>query len=159
MSDQVFIYTMNQGGTIGKWSRYVFPFIIQWFAHFKDDLYLRAGDVVYKVDEKAQDDDGVVFNSVIQWPWLDFRKPGVDKMLTGFDVVCDGAFSIEVGYNQADKNAFTDPFDVPGDTLTGQIIPLPVTAPTMSIRLTYQSDQSWIWEAMQLYVQDMEVAK
>lgn len=160
MSDQVFIYTMNQGrGTQGRWSRYVFPFTIQVFAHLRDDLYLRHGDTVSKVVEGELYDDNVAFEGVIQWPWLDFRSPGRDKLMMGFDIVGEGTVSVEVGYDQTNLDGFTTSFAIPEDSAPGQIIPLPVTAPSFSIRLTYDGGQAWEWNALQLYLQDFHLGK
>ena len=159
MSDQVFVYTMNQGGNRGRWSRYVFPWVIEHFVMLQDNLYLRHADIVSKVVEGALDDAGVNFTSIVQWPWLDFGKPGVSKMMVGFDIVGVGAPSIEVGYDQSTLAAFTTPFAIPEDSAPGQIIPLPVTAPSFSIKLTYTSDTDWEWSALQIYVQDHAVGK
>jgi len=148
---------MNQGGRRGKWSRYQFPFTIEHFAQLRGDLYLRHGDKVSKVVKDEQYDDGVSFNSVIQWPWLNFRSPGRDKMMMGFDNVGEGVASIEVGFNQSDLTAFTAPFDIPADSVPGEIIPLPVSGPTFSIKLTYKSDQIWEWNALQVYVEDTAI--
>ena len=144
---------------MGRWSHYIFPFTIQHFAHFKDTLYLRHGDKVSKVIEAHAYDDGQDFESVIQWPWLDFGSPGRDKQMMGFDNVGDGVASIEVGYNQANIAAFTESFEIPADSEPGQIIPLPITAPSFSVRLTYKSTEKWEWMAMQMYVQDLALGK
>ena len=159
MSNEVWVYTMNQGGKSGRWSHYCFPFTIEHFAHLRGTLYMRHGDKVSKAVEHEQYDDGASFDSVIQWPWLDFGSPGRDKMMVGFDNVGDGIASIEVGYNQADLAAFTPAFDIPADTEPGQIIPLPVTAPSFSIKLTYNSVQAWEWMALHVYIQDMALGK
>ena len=159
MSNEVYIFTMNKGGTRGKWSHYVFPFVIEHFAHLRGNLYMRHEDKVSKAVEHEKFDDGQSWDSVIQWPWLDFKKPGRDKQMMGFDNIGEGFGSIEVGFNQADLNAFTTPFDIPEDSAPGEIIPLPVTAPSLSIRLTYKSNQIWEWNALQIYVEDMDIGK
>jgi len=159
MSNEVWIYTMNQGGKIGRWSHYRFPWTIEHFAHLKDTLYMRHADTVEKAVEHEQFDDGATWDAVIQWPWLDFGSPGRNKLMMGFDNVGDGIASIEIGYNQANLSAFTTAFDIPADTEPGQIIPMPITAPTFSVKLTYQSDQAWEWMALQVYIEEMDVGK
>jgi hypothetical protein len=94
-TDTVFVYTMNKGIQGGAWGRYVFPFTIEHFAHLDNTLYLRHVDDVSFVIEGATDDDGVGFEGIIQWPWLDFGQPGVNKMLQGFEVVGTGTASIK----------------------------------------------------------------
>jgi len=154
-TNQVFIYTMNRGINQGAWSRYVFPWNIEHFAHLQNNLYARHGDSVSVVVNDSLTDDGTPFDGVIQWPWLDFGAPGVNKMLTGFDIVGEGTSSIEIGYDQTALGSFTTAYPIPVDTYPGQIIALPVMAPSMSVRLTYDGGQAWQWNALSLYLQDM----
>jgi len=153
-TDTVFIYTMNKGVQGGAWTRYVFPFTIEHFAHLANTLYMRHEDDVSFVIEGATDDDGVGYQGVIQWPWLDFGQPGVTKMLEGFDIVGEGTSSIEIGYDQTAAGSFTTPYPIPVDSYPGMIIPLPVSAPSLSVRLTYDMDQAWQWNALSLYLHD-----
>lgn len=91
---------------------------------------------------------------LIQWPWLDFGEPGRDKQLVGFDLVGEGRGAVQVGYDQRHLEAFTPAFVIEHiDTLPGQVIPLPVTAPTLSFRLTFER-APWKWEASTIYVAD-----
>ena len=53
---EAFVCTVN-GAKDKSWSRYVFPYAItDWTIH-DNDLYLRAGDLVWKFDEDQVDDD------------------------------------------------------------------------------------------------------
>lgn len=156
-TDTVFVYTMNRGVQGGAWSRYVFPWTCEHFAHLENTLYVRHGDDVSFVIEGATDDDGTGFTGVIQWPWLDFGQPGVNKHMIGFDIVGDGTSSIEIGYDQTNLGTFTTSYPIPVDTYPGQIIPLPLQAPSMSVKLTYDTDQAWQWNALNLYLQDQRV--
>ena len=127
-TDTVFIYTMNRGVQGGAWSRYVFPFTIEHFSHLENTLYLRHGDDISFVIEGAIDDDGVGYEGVIQWPWLDFEQPGVTKQLREFDFVGTGTASIEFGYDQTNLGTFTAPYAIPADTYPGQVIPFGLMA-------------------------------
>lgn len=155
-TDTIFVYTMNRGGTQGgAWSRYVYPFTVEHFAHLGNKLYMRYEDTVAYVVEGQFDDDGVGYEGVIQWPWLDFEQPGVTKQLLGFDIVGHGTSSIEIGYDQSNWGTFTTKYAIPVDTYPGQVIPLPLMAPSMSVKLTYDASQEWQWNALNLYLQDM----
>jgi len=154
-TDQVFIYTMNRGVQGGAWGRYIFPFTIEHFAQLENTLYMRHGDDVSFTLLDQVDDDGVPFDGVIQWPWLDFNQPGVNKNLVGFDIVNEeGVCTVEIGYNQAQGGYFTEPYLIPEDTVPGQIIAIPVQAPSFSVRLTYAGSQNWQWNAFQLWLDD-----
>ena len=157
-TDTVFIYTMNRGVSQGAWSRYVFPFTCEHFAHLESTLYIRHGADVSLVVEGGTDDDGTGFEGVIQWPWLDFGQPGVTKMLIGFDIVGNGTSSIQFGYDQSNFGTFTTAYAIPADTYWGgQMIPFPLTAPAMSVKLTYDGNQDWQWNALNLYLSDQRV--
>lgn len=151
----VFVYTMNRGVRQGSWTRYQFPWNCEHFAHLKSLLYIRHGDSVSYVQEDALDDNGVDFDGVIQWPWLDFGRPGVNKNMVGFDIVGEGTSSIEIGYDQTNAGYFTASYAISPDTIPGQIIPIPLQAPSLAVRLTYDGGQAWQWNALQLYLQDM----
>jgi hypothetical protein len=141
---------MNAGIQGGAWSRYVFPWTCEHFAHLGSTLYIRHGNDVSYVIEEATNDDGVAFDGVIQWPWLDFGQPGVNKMMHGFDIVGTGVSSIEVGYDQTNFDTFTTAYNIPADTYPGLMIPLPVTAPSLCVKLTYSdrdTDNNFLLES------------
>ena len=154
-----FVLTMNGGK--GKWSRYTFPFPVDAFVQMDDKLYIRSGDdvLIYDVDAVADFVGDVVrqkaFTGVVQYQWLDFGQPGVSKQVVGFDLVGSGNPSFALGYDQTNEGTFTTDFVVPPDTVPGQIIPLPVMAPSMSVRISYPGGQKWKLQAVSLYLQDM----
>jgi hypothetical protein len=153
----VFVYTMNAGK--GKWSRYVFPFSVDAFAQLGNDCYIRHGDVVSKIDQSAVADevDGapVNFEGIVQWGWLDFGSPGETKMLESIDYVGTGqAPSVAIGYDQTNQAAFTDAYQIDDDTMTGSPIPIPVLAPTMSVKLTYAGGAAWSVQSVNMNLDD-----
>lgn len=157
-TDTVFIYTMNRGVQGGAWSRYVFPFTIEHFTHLENTLYMRHEDTVSFAIEGSVDDDGEGYLGVIQWPWLDFENPSVNKMLQGFDIVGTGVCDIQFGYDQTNLASFTAAYTIPADTYPGDIIPFNLVAPSMSVKLTYAADQDWQWNALSLYLRSNRVA-
>jgi hypothetical protein len=100
---------------------------------------------------------GVPFTGVIHWPHLDLGSLGVDKQLFGFDLVCTApeGVSVSVGYDQRNINERTPDYAVDADTLPGQVIAMPVTAPSFDLRLTFAPGQQWEWMAANLYIQDL----
>lgn len=156
---EVFVYSMTQVGAVGAWSRYVFPFLIEDWAIRADSLYLRSGDRIHRVEDASVGDEvapGDIrqFPGVVQWPYLDFGQPGVTKMVVGFDVVGHGDVAVQFGYDQSNPAAFTDPYTVPADTVPGSIIPMPLAAPSFSVRLTFDGSVLWQFQAFNLYLQD-----
>lgn len=168
MTTQVFVYTMNHPGQLGSWSRYELPEEVDYYTQLGADIYLRCGDLVVKVSEDASTDAVLYagdvtdqyFESLLWWPYLDFGAPGSTKMLIGFDFVGWGSTaSIEVGYDQRNFAVRTTAYEIAVDTLPGGIIPLPMAAPSMSMRITYDSaDGTFEWLATNLYLQDFRMA-
>lgn len=98
--------------------------------------------------------DATPFEGYLAWPYLDFGLLGIDKMLEGFDIVADGTFRVSFGYSQRDTSLATAEYAIDGDTLTGGMVPMPLTAPSFQFRVTFDSDQSWEWFASNLYCTD-----
>jgi hypothetical protein len=98
---------------------------------------------------------GVEFEGVVQWPWLDLGNIGVQKTLEAFDLVGTGEVDVQIGYNQKDLSAYTTAYTIAEcDTLPAEPIPLPLSAPSFSLKLTFAGGQSWEWQAANLYVGD-----
>lgn len=155
---QVFVYTLNQVGQVGAWSRYIFPFDITYACQKGDAAFVRTGNQVYELNEIFgtydfyESDLQTPFNGMIQWPWLDMGMAGADKMIHGFDIVGYGTVQVQFGYDQTNVNTMTEPYEVSSDTLTGQPIMFPLTAPSYSVRLIYEGGQNWGFNAMNIYL-------
>lgn len=95
------------------------------------------------------------FDAIIQWPWLDMGRPGMDKQMDSFDIVGYGPVEVEIGYDQTNPGYFTDPYEVAPDTLRGTPVPMPVVSPTFSVRLRYRGmvagGEPWAFNAAGLY--------
>jgi hypothetical protein len=157
-SSQTFVYSLS--GSKGKWSRYTFPWAVDAFAQLGNDLYIRHGDEVSVVSEDVATDDtgdqSVPFAGAAQWHWLDCGASGTTKMLESVDYVGTGqAPSLSVGYDQRNLDAFTEPYAIDADTLTGGPIPIPVAAPTLSLRLDFAGGAPWTVNAVILHVDDL----
>ncbi|KKL93425.1 hypothetical protein LCGC14_1874810, partial [marine sediment metagenome] len=155
---EAFVLTINGGKADMSWSRYVFPSAITDWTINDTDLYLRSGDKIWHFDDSVTIDDSgganVTFEGNIWWPYLDFGALGVTKNMIGFDIVADGTFTVSIGYNQKDDTQFTTPYSIVGDTLTGDIIPMPVSAPSFQLRLVFAGNEAWEWSATALHLQD-----
>jgi hypothetical protein len=153
----VFVYTMNSPGAAGKWSRYVFPFPVDAFTQLGNDLYIRHDDEVSIVRESAETDEiaGVPtnFDGRVQWNWLDLGSPGDTAELEGFDMEGSGEPSISFGYDQRNTSAFTTPWSFDPDTIMGGIVPYPIMAPTLSVRMDFAGGTPWTLKRVILYPQ------
>lgn len=157
--DTAMVLTMNGGSSDTSWSRYEFPAEIEAWTIRDKTLYLRAGDEIWQLSEDAIYDRqvgnyGDDFEGWVTWPYLDFGALGTTKSMIGFDVVADGSYSVSIGYNQNNLSHATTPYTIGGDTVPGDIIPLPVSAPSFQMRLVFEPGQAWEWSATTLYLQD-----
>lgn len=155
-----FVLTMNGGASDMSWSRYVFPAAItDWTLH-EGKLLLRMGNTVLEMDEEILGVDdfqapstGTPFEGYVAWHYLDAGVLGYEKQLEGLDLIVTGNVSISIGYNQRDESQATPAYAVAGDTLTGAgMLPFSITAPSIQLRLTFESEQYWEWSATNLYV-------
>ncbi len=158
MATDVWVYSMLQAGR-GAWSKYVFDFDIEAFSLLGDTLYLRHGDYVSIVDSTYTSDfieaAELLVDGEIQWPWLDMSLPGVTKMLESFDIVAtsDQLPMISFGYDQLAPATFSDPYEIPADSLTGTMIPMPLSAPSIAPKITWASGNMTMY-ALSMYVHD-----
>lgn len=157
--NEVFVYSQSRLGKVGAWSRYVFPYNIDAWTQLNGELYLRSGDKLYRLDESSVSDDGVEFEGVVWWPYLDMGNPGTTKNLDSLDVVGYGEPHVSIGYDQVNTSAYTTPYLIAADTVPGGRIPMSVAAPTMAVKLVYAPGQSWELLAAALYVQDQAMGR
>jgi hypothetical protein len=159
----VFVYTLNQLGQPGKWSRYVFPFRIDAVTQLNGDLYLRSGNDVLLVDPTAVNDfqgdplgreQG--FWGYVQWLWLDDDLPGVNKQWHGCDITCQsGTPYVSMFYSQANLTLCTPPYQVPTDSKPGDFIPIPVLSPTCSLQVSFAPGNPWKLMMATLWLEDL----
>jgi hypothetical protein len=161
-----------------SWARYTFPWEVTDWTILGEDLCLRAGDLVVKMSDTAHLDDqrgstsgynygygshgvdGEPIVSVIQWPALDLGNFNSDKKMHGFDLSITGTAQIMFGWDQRhldyDPLYWTPPYEVVGDTVTGQMTPLELTAPSISLRLQFTRELvPWKWFSACMWLQDL----
>lgn len=95
--------------------------------------------------------DGIPFEGYIAWPYLDFGIQGVDKTMVGYDLAITGTCRVEIGYSQKDTSLATEEYAIDGDTVTGDPIPMPMTAPSFQFRITFDAGQAWEWFSTNMY--------
>lgn len=157
-----FVHTINQLGKVGAWTRYVFPFVVTDWCILGNDLYLRSGDEVRRVTRDRESDEVIdggattaqPFEWAVQWPWLDFGAMGVTKMMQGFDIIGTGTCSIEFGYDQTNGESWTPAWTLNADSVPGQLLPMPLAAPSMAVRITFQGNDVTRtgWEALNVHL-------
>jgi hypothetical protein len=160
----VYVYSMPEVGKRGSWSRYVFPWVLEAYAQLDNDLYLRAGVNVYKVDETAYRDetaDGVFagFEGIVQWPYLDLGSPGTTKMLVSCDISGISPAALSVAYDPENPGTATTPYVIGADTTYGTRVPIALAAPALSFKLTWPTSRTTAWQlnSFDVMVKDMRM--
>lgn len=96
---------------------------------------------------------GVNYTGVMWWPFLDLASLGGQKDLEAVDLVATAptGVTISIGWNQNDRTQRTAEYAMPADTLTGNAVPFPASAPSYDLRLTFAANQLWKWNAANIY--------
>lgn len=137
LGDVVYAYSFSRASKLAAWSEYKFPFVIEAAAVLDNVLYIRNGDDVYKFDEDAYTDNGTTIDVEILMPYLDFKMPGVLKMITGMDIVLEGAATVSMLVDPNNRGAETIPMTIYGDTRPGPLIPIEVCATAIAPRIRH----------------------
>lgn len=168
---EAFVFSLSKLSKVYAWSRYTFPWPVTDACPLDGKLYVRAGDDVYVLDETVFADDvadaadpptitPTRYPVTVQWPWLNMSSPGTEKMMIGVDAVvrhASGTTYVSVGYDENDENAFSQPVGIAGDTRPGEIVPIPVAAPSFAPKLTFDGGSRWELSAVTLYYNGMRV--
>jgi len=96
-----YVFSHYTDGQISAWSRYDLDFAITALVSDDGKLWARAGNTVYLFGG----DDGVTYDTstvTIETPYIDGRQVATFKQFFGFDIICEGEWTV---YINADPNA------------------------------------------------------
>ena len=142
MGSIAWVYTFSKNAKLAAWAKYTFPFTIDDIAILDNIVYVRNNDKVYKFSEDKGTDDGSPIQCRVQFPYLDFKKPGILKQVTAMDAVLEGSWAIQFLIDGNDQGASTDPFIVTGDTRPLPSIPVELCAPAIAPVLQHSSNEA-----------------
>jgi hypothetical protein len=151
IGNRLFVYSISRTAKIAAWSQYFLPTSVDAFAELGQELYIRSGDVVYKLDPTASTDDGTQFEVLIDLPYMDFKKPGAEKQITGVDVVIEGRCEFSIGFDVRDPDAFTPPVRVRGNTRPGGTIPVECVGTEFALRFRNYDNKPFRLDAVTVY--------
>lgn len=151
IGNRLFVYSISRTAKIAAWSQYFLSKTVDAFAELGQELYIRSGDSVYKLDEAISTDDGTQFEVLIDLPYMNFKSPGMLKRITGADVVVDGRCEFSVGFDVRDPDAFTPPVKVKGNTRPGGMIPVECTGTEFAMRFRNYDNKPFRVDAVTIY--------
>jgi hypothetical protein len=151
VGNTAFVYSFSRTSKISAWSRYTFPFQIDDTTELEGDLYFRSGDNVYLLDEATYRDAGTDITVTIEFPYLDFKSPGVLKQIHGMDAVMVGTASIAHRFDARDTDLVTSGTTLSGDTRPGEVTPVEIGSAGIAPVMTHTADELFELHALTYY--------
>lgn len=151
IGNQLFVYSISRTAKIAAWSRYFLPNAVDAFAELGQELYIRSGDDVFKLDPNTYNDDGLQFEVLLDLPYMDFKSPGQLKHIYGADVVVDGKCDFSIGFDVRDPDAYTTPVKVKGNTRPAGMIPVECAGTEFALRFRNYDSAPFRLDSVTLY--------
>ncbi len=151
IGNRMFVYSISRTAKIAAWSEYFLPQGVDDFAELNQQLYIRSGDAVFKLDDDVSMDDGSQYEVLVQLPYMDFKKPGDTKQIVGVDVVIEGQCYLSIGYDAKDPDAFTSEVKVKGNTRFGGMVSVECCGTEFSLRLRNYDDKPFQIDAITIF--------
>lgn len=150
-----YVYSFSRTAKISAWSKYSFPFDITDVTELDGDLFFRAGDTVYKLDEDSNTDAGVPFSVEIEFPYLDFKSPGVLKQIFGMDTVMVGSADMQIKFDARNPEFITPVIAMTGDTRPGEMTAVEVVSVGIAPYITATNGQPFELHAISFYFENL----
>lgn len=150
-----YVYSFSRTSKISAWSRYTFPFTIDDVAELDGDLYFRSGDAVFLLSEDAYNDAGNPFTVAIEFPYLDFKTPGVLKQIMGMDTVMVGSADMQIRFDSRQPDFITPSIQMSGDTRPGEMTAVEVVSVGIAPVITSTNNEPFELHAITMYYADL----
>lgn len=150
-----YVYSFSRTSKISAWSKYEFPFAITDVTELDGDLYFRAGDTVYKLDESATTDAGVNFSVEVEFPYLDFKTPGVLKQVMGMDTVMIGSADMQIKFDSRQPDFITPVIAMTGDTRPGEMTAVEIVSVGIAPVINCTNDGEFELHAITFYYENL----
>ena len=151
IGNQLFVYSISRTARIAAWSRYFLPSDVDAFAELGQELYIRSGDSVYKLDPSVSSDDGTQFEVLLDLPYMDFKTPGQLKRIYGADLVMEGSCEFSIGCDVRNPDAYTTPVKVRGNTRPDSMVPVECAGTEFSLRFRNYDNKPFRLDAVTIY--------
>ena len=151
IGNQLFVYSISRTARIAAWSRYFLPSDVDAFAELGQELYIRSGDSVFKLDPSVSSDDGTQFEVLLDLPYMDFKTPGQLKRIYGADLVMEGSCEFSIGCDVRNPDAYTTPVKVRGNTRPDSMVPVECAGTEFSLRFRNYDNKPFRLDAVTIY--------
>lgn len=153
----VWVLSFSKSAKVSAWSKYTIPFVVDDATTHEGNLYLRSGNAVYFVNDRAAlyKDSAATYEMRVEFPFLDFKTPGIEKYIASMDLVITGSVNVQFRYDPNDETKITDPITVAGNTQGKATIPVEMTLPAIAPVFTSSSDALVQLDAMTFYYDNL----
>lgn len=95
VGDRTYVFSYYESSKISAWSRYDLGFQVSDYVSMDGRLWARSGDTIYLLggDDRQQYDNSAV---EVDMPYVDGRAIATFKSFKGFDIVCEGEWTVYV---------------------------------------------------------------
>ena len=158
---RVWVYSFSRTAKLSAWSKFTLPVITDDAAVLNGNLYIRSGDSVYVMDRGVFSDDGAIPTITVELPFLDFKTPGVLKMITGVDSIGAGTAMLELKYmamvNGVPTEFTTSPVPVIAGNTTapGPLTPVELCATAVAPVITHAANEDFRLDALTFYYENL----
>lgn len=148
---KVYVLSYSKSAKITAWSTYTLPWVVDAATVMANEIYLRSGNTVYRMDATASNDDGVVPLCEVDMFFQDNKAPGILKQFTGYDAVVTGTAQVAYRYDPRHLDRVTDFIDVSGDTRPDAMAPMEICCTSLAPRFRHQRDEAFQLDFFQAY--------
>jgi hypothetical protein len=161
---KVYVYAFSRAVKLSAWQTFTLPITVDAAAVLNNQLYVRAGDEVYRVDDTNYADDHTSSPTPplveIEMFYQDAKTPGVLKMFTGFDGVMTG--SAEIAFKWQEKledgtivENTTGYTPVTGDLRPGALHPMELCSVSVAPIIRHRANEQFKLSQLQLHYENL----
>ena len=148
---EVLVYSLSKSASLAAWSRWVLPHVVEAAVDMSGITYLRANNVLYKLDINSYTDDGVVFECRAEMGYMALKQPGMLKRLLGMDVVIKGECEFSVGFDESHIADEIEPVHLTGESRPFDTLPIELHGTAFAPRFRAQHDQPFQVDLITFY--------
>lgn len=138
------VFTFSRSSKISAWSVYEFPVPLDYIDELEAETYVRSGDDVYRLDDQAWTDGGVLYEVLAETAYSDFKSPRVDKQIMALDAVFTGTGEISQRFDPRSPDLITSPpVTITGDTQPGNTMPVELITTNLATRIRNFDDKEF----------------
>lgn len=140
----VWPYSYSVTSKLKAWSEFTFPVSIDDATVLNQELYVRSGNDVYKVDKSIFKDGGSSIPLVdVQMYYQDAKLPNVVKQFTGQKHICKGTPTVSYLFAADDQTLESAGYELPAITEPDVIYPVELCATRIAPHYRHQKDEDF----------------